>query len=65
MQVAKRLLQAGVPCVAREYLIEWLSQPFKPLAEHMLFGCESRGHLAEAEAARADVEPMQAPSEDM
>lgn len=63
--MARRLLQAGVPCAGRDYLIEWLSQPFIPLAAHMLFGSTSQGHLAEAEAARADVEPMLAPSEDM
>lgn len=65
MQVVRRLLRAGMPCAARDYLIEWLSQPFTPLAAHMLFSSVSQGHLAEAEAARADVEPIQAASEDM
>ena len=63
--MVKRLLSGGVPCAAREYLVEWLSQPFQPQHSHMLFGSEAGGALAEAEAARADVEHMGAASEEL
>ena len=64
-QVVARLLAAGVPCASRDYLVEWLSQPFGSLAPHLLFGSQAGAHLAEAEAARADVEPMGAASEEL
>jgi hypothetical protein len=49
----RALLAAGVPVAAPLYAVEWLAQPWRSPAEHLLFGCEPGPALAEADAARA------------
>lgn len=49
----RALLAAGVPVAGPHYVVEWLAQPWRPPAAHLLFGSVPGPALAEAEAGRA------------
>ena len=47
------LLAAGIPVAGPQYVVEWLAQPWRPPAAHLLFGSALGPALADAEADRA------------
>ncbi|KAK9811029.1 hypothetical protein WJX73_007693 [Symbiochloris irregularis] len=49
----QKLLKAKVPCVTREYVIDWLAHPWNELGDHVLFGGKVEGALLAAQKARA------------
>ena len=46
------LMLMQVPCASPCFLVQWLSQPFEDLSQHLLHGSKLSGRLARAAAAR-------------
>ena len=36
-RAVQALLAAGVPCVAPEYVVDWVAHPWSSLAQHYIF----------------------------
>jgi hypothetical protein len=45
-------LDAGVPCAAPAYLVDWVSQPWQPLDSHRLYNTAPSSELLALEDAR-------------
>lgn len=52
--------EAGVLCVAEQYIVDWLAHPHASLAVHHMFGSTPSTRLQRAEAQRSAVTPADA-----